>query len=114
MAKVTVKSFPVDTGEKVAGIKRIRALYGVGLKEAKEVIEGLMMKPPREYVDEAVNDKVKRREAIADLRGYGAVVECQAEDGALVEQIRAAAHTALDVDELEVANMLVDILKRIS
>lgn len=57
-----------DGGNKIAVIKEVRALTSLGLKEAKELVEGAP-KPILEKVD-----KAKAEEAKAALEGAGATV----------------------------------------
>lgn len=57
-----------DGGNKIAVIKEVRSLTSLGLKEAKELVEGAP-KPILEKVD-----KAKAEEAKAALEGAGATV----------------------------------------
>ncbi|MDH3239474.1 MAG: 50S ribosomal protein L7/L12 [Alphaproteobacteria bacterium] len=55
--------------KKINVIKEVRAITGLGLKEAKDLVEGVP-KPVREGVDKDEADKLK-----AQLEGAGATVE---------------------------------------
>ncbi|MFQ5465964.1 MAG: 50S ribosomal protein L7/L12 [Thermodesulfobacteriota bacterium] len=55
--------------EKIKVIKEVRALTGLGLKEAKDLVEGAP-KPVKEGVDKEEAEKVKKQ-----LEGVGAEVE---------------------------------------
>ncbi len=56
---------------KIAVIKEVKALLGVGLKEAKEITEGVG-KPIKEKVDKATAEDMKKK-----LEAAGASVELQ-------------------------------------
>jgi large subunit ribosomal protein L7/L12 len=55
--------------KKINVIKEVRAITGLGLKEAKDLVEGVP-KPVREGVDKDEADKIKEQ-----LEGAGATVE---------------------------------------
>ncbi len=57
--------------EKIKVIKEVRAITGLGLKEAKDLVEGAP-KPVKEGVEKDEADKIK-----AQLEGVGAEVELQ-------------------------------------
>lgn len=57
--------------QKIPVIKEVRAITGLGLKEAKEVVDGAP-KTLKEGVDKAESEKIK-----ATLEGVGATVEIQ-------------------------------------
>lgn len=63
---VILKSFG---GNKIAAIKEVRAITGLGLKEAKELVEGAP-KPVKEGVTKEEADEIKGK-----LEGVGAEVE---------------------------------------
>lgn len=56
-------------GQKIAVIKAVREITGLGLKEAKELVDGAP-KPVKEGVDKAEAEELK-----ATLEGAGATVE---------------------------------------
>ena len=62
-----LKEFPAD--KKIAIIKEVRAITGLGLKEAKDLVEGAP-KPVKEGVNKDEADKLK-----AQLEKAGAKVE---------------------------------------
>jgi large subunit ribosomal protein L7/L12 len=68
--KTTFDVILKDFGEKkIQVIKEVRALTGLGLKEAKDLVEGLP-KPVKEGLNKEEAEKVK-----AQLEGAGATVE---------------------------------------
>ena len=58
-------------GQKIAVIKVVREITGLGLKEAKELVDGAP-KPVKEGVDKAEAEELKKQ-----LEGAGATVELQ-------------------------------------
>ncbi len=64
---VILKAFPAD--KKIAVLKEVRALTGLGLKEAKELIESLP-KPLKEGVSKEEAEQIKKK-----LEEIGAEVE---------------------------------------
>ncbi len=64
---VILKAFPAD--KKIAVLKEVRALTGLGLKEAKELIENLP-KPLKEGVSKEEAEQIKKK-----LEEIGAEVE---------------------------------------
>jgi len=64
---VILKSAPAD--KKIAVIKEVRAITGLGLKEAKDLVEGAP-KPLKEAVAKDEAEKIKKQ-----LEAAGAVVE---------------------------------------
>ncbi|MHA1539743.1 MAG: 50S ribosomal protein L7/L12 [Alphaproteobacteria bacterium] len=64
---VILESF--DTAKKIAVIKEVRAITGLGLKEAKDLVEGAP-KPVKEGVNKAESEEIKTK-----LEGAGAVVK---------------------------------------
>lgn len=57
--------------QKIPVIKEVRSITGLGLKEAKEVVDGAP-KPLKEGIDKAEAEKIKET-----LEGIGATVELQ-------------------------------------
>ena len=67
----TVSVFIKDAGaKKIEVIKVVRAVTGLGLKEAKDLAESAGKTPLKENLDKKEADKIK-----ADLEAAGAVVE---------------------------------------
>jgi large subunit ribosomal protein L7/L12 len=64
---VVLESVPAD--KKIAAIKEVRAITGLGLKEAKDLVDGAP-KPVKEGVSKEDADKMK-----AQLEGAGAKVK---------------------------------------
>ncbi len=64
--EVNLKSFG---GQKIAVIKEVRAITGLGLKEAKELVESAP-KPVKEGVDKAEAEELKKK-----LEAVGAEIE---------------------------------------
>lgn len=100
---IELLSFPSPTPHKVAGIKALRAAFGLGLKEAKDLIEDLQMHKSSRLLcrDVAGLDAFK---AVG-----GKIVEMDEE---LIIQLNNIASAAVANKSFDLAMDLIEVLKK--
>ena len=114
--------FPaVNSGyNRVAVIKAIRQLTGLGLKEAKDLTEKLGSQLVRVRVEDYVNSynevipaPTALANALSELRRNGVNV-VEAPRAGTLDEVRKLAADALLRDELDVSVALIEVLRRFS
>jgi hypothetical protein len=96
-------SFPSPAENKVSGIKALRAAFGIGLKDAKDLIEDLQ--EGNESTLECLD-----REALRDFERSGGVVGEVNE--VLIDQLKTTAKSAVDGQSYELALDVIELLKK--
>ena len=106
---------------RVAVIKAIRSLTGLGLKEAKDLTEKVGNQLVRVRVEDKVDPYTERlitaeqvlANDLAHLRSNGVMVVEAVRAGTL-DEVRKLASDAVLRDELDMAAALIDVLRRFS
>lgn len=119
MKSITISVASPANYDKIRAIKALRTLAGLGLKEAKDVVEASHAYPTRvEYEITALDQqrfidcRATETSVIEELRqaGYNVVV---GSNGALTD-LRKVAHVALDNGEFGLAVDIINLLQRYS
>lgn len=97
---------------KVGCIKAVRLLTGLGLKEAKDLVEAAMVSPQTFTVSPRTID-VDRKAALRDLEKWGASLSTTATSNRklVLEAMREMAMFAMTVNEFELAERLTRFLR---
>lgn len=101
---------PVKNGSKITAIKALRTINKMGLKEAKETVEALMV-GTEEFsfnVDNSDPYVLDALDTFAESGGYTVT------DNALVTEIRICLDIALNTNELAIAEVLITTLKNMA
>ena len=106
MTTITLLSFPTEGNDKVAGIKAVRAFTGLGLKEAKDIIDDLQAGQSSTF---NIEPQDARQDAIKAFEGFGG--RYQVVDF-LPRNIRKSIDMALDNGLYDIAADLIAILKK--
>ena len=96
-------SFPKPAENKIGGIKAIRGAFGLGLKEAKEVLERL-----QEGESETLD--CLDRKVLYDFEQFGGIVG--EVNQALLDQLKETARCAIDGQQYDMALDVVQVLKK--
>ena len=103
--QVKLISFPSQLGSKVPGIKALRNAFGIGLKDAKDLLESLQEPNPKPYTDKCSD--LNALNVFADEGGVYEVV-----GSVLMEQITTTTIHAVDKKEYDLAIDLIEVLRR--
>lgn len=105
MKDITLLSFPAEGPNKVAGIKAIRAFTGLGLKEAKDIMDGLQAGNPHRATLRHDQD-----EALNTFASFGGKYEI---DDELEIGVRKALLVAIERNNFDAASGLLEILRKL-
>ncbi len=110
MAQITFLRFPTQLKDgpsiKVPGIKALRGITGITLKEAKEIIEDLQS-------DKSFVCNVDVENVVPFLNDFKRLGGEFTIDNSLYDSIKQALNLAIDQGELPVASDLLDALKKL-
>lgn len=113
--QIKLVSFPIDSGKKVAAIKALRQATGIGLKEAKDAIEGVMVQNPKPVTLDLIratepDARARVQDALTDLKAVGA--EIANVDEALLIKLQEVLREAIDAKAYDLAEDLLVLVRR--
>lgn len=119
---VTIPGTYGGTGDKILVIKSLRTLGGFGLKEAKDLSETVgthtfpvVVREGTDYVTgQTMSALVWFRRSVDTLRQNGVLVQLNNQRGQTLEAVRRLASEAVLKDDFDVAQALLDVLRRFS
>jgi hypothetical protein len=110
--RLTRAGMPADFN-KVAAIKALRLLSGVGLKEAKDAVEEAMTGAVVDLTQTAPIDELGVQESIRNLEAQGfEFINGKGKIPFVIEAIKESAKLAADEEDEELAMLLLDVIKQ--
>jgi len=102
--QIKLISFPVG-GHKVNGIKALKKVFDLGLKDAKDLLESLQEAITTPYLDDCLD-----ADALQVFKDEGGVYVSTATT--LIGQVSATSIASVEKGEYDLAVALIDVLRR--